>query len=215
MTCAVVPGYSDLIDSLQPNNATAAPLDANHFILKMSARSIGIWVTCDHTTTMSTVGLGTRVCRLKVVNTVPFPADSHADLQFCLESAPPAYKAKIFQFENGVHPCYSIEVPTDTSNCYPGPTYQNISLNKPNVGIDVSSNPEIRISSIGKSVFINSTKTLRNTRVTICNLLGQEIATCKIEGQEGSKIQVTAGSGYYIVKVSGDNVFKIARVYLN
>ena len=215
MTCAVVPGYSDLVDSLQPNSAMAVPYNADHFLLKMAARSWYPWAQCDNTTTMSTVGLGTRVCRLRVVNTVPFPANSQAGLVFCLDHVPPAYKAKVFKFTNDIHPCYSYEVPTDTSNCHPGSTYKNISLNKPSVGIDVSSNPEIRISSVGKSVFVNSSKTLRNTRVTICNLLGQEIATCKIEGQEGSKIQVTAGSGYYIVKVSGDNVFKIARVYLN
>jgi len=161
------------------------------------------------------VGLGTRIGRLKVMNTVPFPANSHADLVFCLDSIVPAYKAKVFKFATDIHPCYSYEVPTDTSNCHPGSTYQNISLNAPNAGIDVSSNPEIQISSIGRSVFINSSKTFRNTQVTIYNLLGQEIVNRKIQDQKDFKIQVLAGTGYYIVKVSGDNALKVAKVYLN
>jgi hypothetical protein len=215
LTCTVVPGYSDLVDSLQPKSAMAAPYNADHFILKMAARPWYPWALCDNTTTISTTGLGTRISRLSVVNTVPFTAYSHADLVFCLDSIPPAYKAKVFKFTSDIQPCYSYEVHTDTANCHPGSTYSNISLNAPHAGIDVSSNSEIQISSIGKSVFIYSSKPLRNTRVTIYNLLGQEIISRRIEDQKSSEIQVLAGSGYYIVKVFGDNVLKNAKVYLN
>jgi len=122
ITCDVVPGYSDLVNQNTPVTVASFPFSPNQFILKMAPNAPPY---CGNGSIISTTGLGSRVTRLTVKNTVPFVSNSHANLAFSFTFPP--YPTKIFQ--NFGWPCHARQVPADASNCYTGSTYLNIALN--------------------------------------------------------------------------------------
>ena len=73
----------------------------------------------------------------------------------------------------------------------------------------------INIYSNEKIVFVNCPNGFRNAYITICNLLGKQILTQKLNNQTLNKVKIDANNGYYIVKVQGDNEVKTAKLYIN
>ena len=209
LTCSVVPGFSELVSSQHPRFTEFQEYDETRMILKMAGR---IPPGCDSATIISTTGIGTRVVRLEIKNSVPFEVQSKANLSFCF-ALPPFYATKIFEYTTNTHPCGLLQVPTDTNNCFPGSTYRNVSLNAP-AGIGERSNNLYRIYSNGKNVFVSCPHGFHNTNVTITNLLGQRILTQKLKDEPLNKIPVETGAGYYFVRVQSDEALKTEKVFI-
>jgi len=210
--CDVVPGFSDLLEKQHPDTATYGAFDATRFILKMACRRMP---RCDSTTIISTTDMGTRVVRLKIVNTVPFPANSQADITFChTTSPPPYYAARVYQYDNTYPPCVSTEVPLTDVNSFQGSTYKNLHMNTGTGTGNLSSSPVI-IFTKDKTVSIKCADGFHNTLLTITNLVGQTILTQKLVDQKSNEIRVDAVKGYYIVKVRDDAAIKISKVFID
>jgi hypothetical protein len=122
ITTGIVAGYSELVSVQQPATALYGAYNTSQFIIKMTPKT---GPGCGAGTTISTNGLGTRVARIKIVNTVPFAASSQASLAFCFTTSP--YPTKVFEYIS----CVSTQVTTAAANTHTGTTYQNIVLNPP------------------------------------------------------------------------------------
>jgi hypothetical protein len=83
------------------------------------------------------------------------------------------------------------------------------------IGIGELSNSTINIYSNEKTVYITCAAGFRNAKVTISNLLGQEILTQKLSDVKKNQVNVNTLKGYYIVKVQDDSSVKTAKVYIN
>jgi hypothetical protein len=83
------------------------------------------------------------------------------------------------------------------------------------IGIDNKDNSSINIYSNEKTVFITSATGFQNAKVTISNLLGQEIVSQNLSDQKTNQVNVNAMKGYYIVKVQNESSVKTAKVYIN
>ena len=73
----------------------------------------------------------------------------------------------------------------------------------------------LNIFSNEKNVFISCNAGFRNSKVTVSNLLGQEILTQKMSDQKMNLVKVNAPKGYYIVKVQNESSVQTAKVYIN
>jgi hypothetical protein len=83
------------------------------------------------------------------------------------------------------------------------------------IGMNDLSTAGINIFSNEKTVTITCAAGLHNAKVTISNLLGQEILTRNLSDQKTNRVQVNALKGYYIVKVQSDSSVKTAKVFIN
>jgi hypothetical protein len=119
ITPSIVPGYSDLVASQQPNSCQWSS-DASGGCIKMTPRPAP---NAGSGTIIFNTGLGSRVTRIRLVNTVPFTGSSQASLTFSFLTSP--YPTKVFEYISGV----STLITTNSSNTYTGATYQNILLN--------------------------------------------------------------------------------------
>lgn len=121
LTASVVPGTSELVDLQVPNAITYESGSPNGCI-KIASR---IPPGCGNGSIIGTTGLGTRVCRVRLTNTVPFTAGSTANLTFNFTISP--YPTKVFQYTGT--PCLGVELACDASNCYS--LASNVVLNPP------------------------------------------------------------------------------------
>ena len=128
ITSTIVPGFSDLNMNTFFDTATYAPWNTDWFVIKMVGhrRNSALPYDCDTAPIMSTTGLGTRICRYHIVNTVPFTANSQASMKFSFTTVP--YKTAAWEYTT-VDPCYIEVSPMDSTNSFTGPTYHNIILN--------------------------------------------------------------------------------------
>lgn len=216
ITCSVVQGYSELVEEQRPYAASYQALDASNFLFKLAVSiKDSIWYYCERASIISTDGLGTRVARLSIVNSIPFPANSQANIRFCLDhSGFPYYAAKVFEFET-LTPCHSVEVPLDTTNSYQGATYMNLYMTGP-TGINDNSFSCINIYSAGKNIFIDNPNQVSQELITVYNLVGQEVLSQKPGNPSAKHITVQADlpEGYYIVKAQNEQAVKVAKIYL-
>jgi len=83
------------------------------------------------------------------------------------------------------------------------------------IGVSEKNNDPISIYSNENKVFITSAAGFHNAQVTICNLLGQEILTQKLNDQTINQVNVNTSRGYYIVKVQNESTVKTSKVYIN
>jgi hypothetical protein len=83
------------------------------------------------------------------------------------------------------------------------------------IGISDKNNSAINIYVNEMTVFITCTAGFHNSKVTLCNLLGQEILTQKLIDQPTNQVKVNAPKGYYIVKVQNESTVKTSKVYVN
>jgi hypothetical protein len=81
-------------------------------------------------TIISQTAPGTRVCRLRITNTVAFTASSLANLTFNFTTVP--YPTKVAQYISGVN----TQLATSTTNCYSNLT--NVLLNPPNTTVNMT-----------------------------------------------------------------------------
>ncbi|MBK7212176.1 MAG: T9SS type A sorting domain-containing protein [Bacteroidales bacterium] len=117
ITASIVSGSSQLNASQVPTSVTFTQ-SAN--IVKLAAKAppgIG------NGTIISTTGQGTRICKLRLTNTVAFSVCSHADLAFCFTTTP--YPTKVSIYTGGLNQACPINVTTTFSNA------TNVSLNCP------------------------------------------------------------------------------------
>jgi len=98
ITASILPGTSQLNPSQVPTSVT---FTQSQNTIKLAAKAppgIG------NGTIISTTAPGTRICRLRLTNTVAFPACSHADLTFIFTTSP--YPTKVSIYTGGLNtPC--------------------------------------------------------------------------------------------------------------
>ncbi len=107
ITTAVVPGFSDLIAAQQLTTAIWAKGPTTS-IIKITPK---IGPGPGNGTKIKTTGQGTRICRVRITNSVPF-AKARPNLAFCFASVP--YPTKVFQYIGRV----GTQVTTTSSNCF-------------------------------------------------------------------------------------------------
>ena len=69
------------------------------------------------------------------------------------------------------------------------------------------------IYSFNKNIYVSNPE-FQNANVFVYNLIGQEVATFKINGDATNSFQLGVPSGYYLVKVVGDQTINTKKVYL-
>jgi hypothetical protein len=112
-TPSIVAGYSDLVASQQPT-ITQWSTGTYGGCIKMTPRS---GPGAGNGTTILPLGMGSRVARIRLVNSVPFPCGIAPNLTFNFTTTP--YPTKVFAYFNGM----STQVTTNSTNCFQGQTY--------------------------------------------------------------------------------------------
>jgi hypothetical protein len=95
ITTSIVPGFSDLNAPQQPTIAIWGEGTASG-IIKITPK---VYPGPGSGTILKTTGKGTRICRVRVTNSVPFAKDK-ANLNFCFTSAP--YPTKAFYYSGNI-----------------------------------------------------------------------------------------------------------------
>jgi Viral BACON domain/Putative binding domain, N-terminal len=111
ITPSIVLGSSELVSAEVPNSISYSTGSPNGCV-KIAARSLP---GCGNGTIISTTGPGTRICRVKITNSVAFSASSHANLNFCFTGTP-FLITRVYQYTGT--PCASALMPTNASNAY-------------------------------------------------------------------------------------------------
>ena len=107
VTSLVVPGFSELVSSQQPTK-TIFVKGPSTSTIKVAAK---IGPGGGNGTIIKTNGQGTRICRLRITNSVPF-AKERANLTFCFTIVP--YPTRVFQYIGRI----STLVTVNSSNCF-------------------------------------------------------------------------------------------------
>jgi len=85
---------------------------------------------------------------------------------------------------------------------------------KSTTGISEGENiSSFNIYSFNKNIYVSNPE-FQNANVFVYNLIGQEVATFKINGDATNSFQLGVPSGYYLVKVVGDQTINTKKVYL-
>lgn len=106
ITVSIVAGSSQLVPAQQPNSVLWTQSSNIIKLTPMSPTSAGLG------TIISQTGIGTRVCRLLVTNTVPFTLNSQANLAFNFTTSP--YPTRVAQMISTVN----TQLPCSATNCY-------------------------------------------------------------------------------------------------
>jgi hypothetical protein len=112
-TPSIVAGYSDLVASQQPTT-TQWSTGTYGGCIKMTPRA---GPGAGNGTIILPLGMGSRVARIKLVNSVPFPCGIVPNLTFNFTTSP--YPTKVFAYFAGM----STQVTTNSTNCFQGETY--------------------------------------------------------------------------------------------
>jgi hypothetical protein len=83
------------------------------------------------------------------------------------------------------------------------------------IGVGEKTGSVINIYSNEQTVYITCANGFKNAKVTISNLLGQDILTRNLSDQPVNQVKLNVVQGYYIVKVQSDSSVKTAKVYIN
>ena len=143
ITTTIVSGYSELVSAQQPITANWATGTPNGCIKITPRPGPG----CGNGTIISTNGLGTKICRVRIANSVPFTAGSQANLAFSFTTSP--YPTKVFQYSGT--PCISTTMTTSSTNCFSLAT--NPVLNGP-PSLSVSPSDRSVTSPVGTTPFV-------------------------------------------------------------
>jgi len=87
-----------------------------------------------------------------------------------------------------------------------------VHFGKPNSINDITQSP-FNIYSFENIIYINSSENLQSD-IIIYNILGQEVYREKLNGIGLVKIEITSGTGYYMVKVLNDKYFFTKKVFV-
>jgi hypothetical protein len=117
ITMSIVPGSSQLIASQQPTSVVWSQAQNAIKLTPKTPPGAGSG------TIISTTAPGTRVCRLRITNSVDFTTGSQANLTFNFTTSP--YPTKVFQYISGAN----TELVCNTQNCFSNAA--NITLNPP------------------------------------------------------------------------------------
>lgn len=103
----IVPGFSELTTAQQPGTTLFVKAKGNS-VIKVAAK---IGPGAGNGTIIKKVDKGTKICRIRLTNTVPF-AKAKPNLTFCFSKLP--YPTKIYHYVDKV----SVQIKTDASNCF-------------------------------------------------------------------------------------------------
>jgi hypothetical protein len=82
------------------------------------------------------------------------------------------------------------------------------------IGVNNKEMNPVIIYSHGNTVCIKSGGALKNSTVTVCDLLGREVLTKPLGDQAVTNFRVDAPGGYYIVRVQGESVVKTEKILI-
>ncbi len=123
LTVSILSGTSELNANQQPTSISFVQTQNCIKIAPKSPPGAG------NGTIIGTTGQGTRVCRLKITNTVAFP-QVQANLAFNFTTSP--YPTKVFQYVNGSNVSLACSSANTYSNC------QNSVLNPPSIMVNLN-----------------------------------------------------------------------------
>jgi gliding motility-associated-like protein len=144
ITVTRIPGTSELVVAQQPGTSNISWTQASN-IIKVTPR---LPTAQGEGTIISQTGLGTRICRLHITNTVAFTSNSTANLSFNFTTSP--YPTKVFQTTDADPD--GIELACNTTNCFSNAT--NIILNNTALTVTPTAIPGTVCS--GQSVQLNA-----------------------------------------------------------
>ncbi len=124
ISVSILPGTSGLVSSQQPNKVTWVQ---SQNCIKLNPRQLP---GAGAGTILSQSGQGTRVCRLRVTNSLPFAAGSQANLSFNFANNP--YPTKVFRYISGL----STQIVSSTANTFS--TCANPLLNSSGTTVNMS-----------------------------------------------------------------------------
>ena len=110
ITVSILSGSSELLAAQQPTVITWATGSPNACIKIAPKTGPG----CGNGTVISTTGQGTRICRVRIANSIPFASGSQANMAFNFPVSP--YATRVFQY-SGI-PCASNIMTTNSTNCF-------------------------------------------------------------------------------------------------
>jgi len=149
ITPFIISGSSELVSAQQPSSISWASATPSGCI-KIAARPLP---GCGKGTIIKTTGQGTRICRVRITNSVAFTSGSRANLDFNFASTPASFLiTKVYQYTGT--PCTSNLMTSNPLDCYSIAT--NPILNGP-PSLSVSpSNQSVSSSSGSTSFTVNS-----------------------------------------------------------
>jgi len=124
ISTSIVPGTSQLLTAQQPANVNWVQ---SQNCIKLTSRTPP---GTGNGTTLSTISPGTRVCRLRITNTVPFTNSTRANLTYCFTTVP--YPTKVNQYISGIN----TGITCNGFNCYSN--CNNILLNPPTTTVNMT-----------------------------------------------------------------------------
>jgi predicted deacylase len=154
ITASIISGSSELVTAQQPTVITWATGTPNACIKIAPKAGPG----CGTGTIISTTGLGTRICRVRITNSIPFAAGTQANMAFNFTLVP--YATRVFQYSGT--PCANNVITSTLTNCFSlasnpvlngppslsvSPSNQSVSSPAGTVPFDVTSNTSWTASS--------------------------------------------------------------------
>ncbi|MDR3705750.1 MAG: SBBP repeat-containing protein [Paludibacteraceae bacterium] len=198
ITASIVSGSSDMSSSQQPSAISSITSGSGYYV-RIAAEN---YPGCGNGTIMSTTFPGTRVCRVKLSNTNAF-SSTKANMDFNFSTIP--YPTKVFYYQSSCSNIASIQLVTNSINCYRSSSANNPTLNSlPTVSTDsvinvnsssVTANGTITASGspfpTQLGFVYSSSATFSNPTTVTCSAGTSGVFTSSITG-------LSAGSTYYV-----------------
>ena len=152
ISLSIVPGSSQLVPSQQP---TSVVWSQTQNCIKLTPRS---GPGAGNGTIISVTAPGTRICRLRITNTVPFTANSTANLTFSFTTVP--YPTKVFQYIAGWNTqltCNSLNTFSQLTNIVLNPTLPPNPFNVTGSGSYCQGNAGLEVGLDGSEIGVTYT----------------------------------------------------------
>jgi hypothetical protein len=81
------------------------------------------------------------------------------------------------------------------------------------VGMSDNKHSGLKIYSVEKTVYVNVTSEMKGN-IIVYNLLGSEITRKPVQSNTLNKINLDVPTGFYLIKVEGDNSSSAEKVFI-
>ena len=152
ISLSIVPGSSQLVPSQQPTSVVWSQTQNCIKLTPSSGPGAG------NGTIISVTAPGTRICRLRITNTVPFTANSTANLTFSFTTVP--YPTKVFQYIAGWNTqltCNSLNTFSQLTNIVLNPTLPPNPFNVTGSGSYCQGNAGLEVGLDGSEIGVTYT----------------------------------------------------------
>jgi len=197
ISVAVVAGSSTLTNSAQVPNSIIWVQSVN--CIKVTPRSAP---GAGNGSIIATAGLGTKICRLRITNTVNFTSSSTANLAFSFLTNP--YPTKCFGYIGGSN----TQVSTTATNCYSSLTNVVLNGGSPPVPYNVGGTGSYCEGGAGLPVTLDNSQTgvtyqlFKNT-VAGATQAGTDGLPISFTGQTAGTYTIVGTNGYGVTNMTG------------